>query len=124
MVSTSFGVGVLLLLVTFAAHVLLNLWLTSAVDAVANDLATDLATSGATDAQLPAVASTAIMRARAALGAYGDDVDLDLVERTPDRIVVHVHAPGMSLLPTPLGDLIGMGDLDRRIAVRREEPDA
>ena len=48
--STTFGVTVFVALLMFAAHVLLNLWVISSVDAVAFDAATDVATSGTSGA--------------------------------------------------------------------------
>lgn len=121
--SSVFGVGVFLILLMFCSHLLLNLWLTSSVDAVAHDAATDVAASGAGDAGLPAVQQRAIERARADLGEYGQRVQLTFEAGGPDRIVLHVVAPELTLLPRIVADLTGIGGLDRRIVVQREHPD-
>jgi len=118
--STVFGVTVFLVLLMFCSHVLLNLWLTSSIDAVAHDAATDVATSGADDDELPGVRADAIDRAREALGGYGDDVELVFEASPPDRVVLRVTAPGISLLPRAVADVTGLGGLDRRLTVRRE----
>ena len=121
--SSIFGVGVFLLLLMFCSHVLLNLWLTSSVDAVAHDAAVDVATSGADDARLADVEARAVDRARAALGRYGDRVTLTFEPAAPDRVVLHVTAPEIGLLPPVVADLAGSNGLDRRIVVRRESSD-
>jgi len=121
--STVFGVGVFLILLMFCAHLLLNLWLMSSVDAVAHDAATDVASSGAGDAELPSVQAQAIERARAHLGEYGDRVRMAFEPGAADQVVLHVVAPELTLLPRAVADLAGIGGLDRRIVVHRERPD-
>lgn len=121
--SSVFGVGVFLILLLFCSHVLLNLWLTSSVDAVAHGAATDVATSGASDAELPEVEERAIARAREALGDYGARVRLEFEPGAPGDVVLHVSAPEITLLPSIVADLSGSSGLDRRIVVRREAPD-
>lgn len=121
--STVFGVGVFLTLLMFCSHVLLNLWISSAVDAVAHDAATDVATSGASDEELNEVERVAVQRAHDALGGYGDRVTLTFESVDDDRVVLRVVAPEINLLPRTVADLTGVGGLDRRIVVEREEPD-
>ena len=121
--SSVFGVGVFLVLLMFCSHVLLNLWLTTSIDAVAHDAATDVATSGATDDQLGTVEREAVTRAREALGAYGNRVAMTFEPGGPDRVVLHVSAPEITLLPQAVADLAGLSGLDRRIVVGREAPD-
>lgn len=119
--SAIFGVSVFLTLLMFCSHVLLNLWLTSSIDAVAHDAASDVATSGAPDDALPAVEERAIERAREALGAYGERTTMEFDHTTPDRVVLHVTAPEIMLLPRALSDVAGLGGYDRRVVVHREE---
>src|SRR5690349_21083982 len=71
---TTFGVGVFLVLLMFAAHLLLNLWVTSTVEAAAHDAALDVALSGATGAERRAAEARALERARASLGRFADQV--------------------------------------------------
>ena len=104
--STVFGVGVFLVLLMFCSQLLLDLWITSCVDAVAHDAATDVATSGAEGRALHAVEAQALARAREALGAYGDRLELAF-EPVTDVVVLHVHGDG----------------IDRRVVVRREAAD-
>ena len=121
--STVFGVMVFLTLMMFASHLLLNLWLMSAVDGVAHDAATDVATSGADDAALAQVQQQAITEARTALGAYGTRVRFEFEpDATGRAVTLHVVAPELSLLPSLAGDLVGESGLDRRITVVRELP--
>src|ERR1700722_3107887 len=91
--STTFGVGVFLILLYFASYVLLNLWLTSTVDAAAHDAAFDVATSDPQVSRSQAE-SEAIARARTSLGSYGSKVDFTF-EDPPGagQIVLHVRAP-------------------------------
>lgn len=120
--SSIFGVTVFLVLLMFAAHVTLNLWLISAVDSVAHDAATDVATSGAHDDELAEVEAEAIVNARAALGGYGRRVDFVFEPDGSGRaVVLHVTSPELRLLPRLAGDITGIGGLDRRITVAREE---
>ena len=124
MLSTVFGVGIVLVLLFFASHVLLNLWLTSSIDSVAHDAATDVATSGADDAHLAAIEAQAIHRAREILGSYGSRVELEFEHDPTGRaIVLHVRAPAMNLLPAAVADATGLGGTDHRIRVQRERAD-
>ena len=122
--SSVFGVGVFLVLLFFASHVLLNLWLTSSIDSVAHDAATDAATSGADGAHLAAVEERSIRRAREILGRYGDRVEMQF-ENDPagQSIVLHVRAPALDLLPAFVADATGLGGVDHRISVHRERAD-
>jgi len=121
--STVFGVGVVLVLLFFASHVLLNLWLTSSIDSVAHDAATDVATSGADDAHLARVEQRAIARARDVLGSFGDRVDLRFEpDPTGRAIILHVRAPALHLLPAFVADPTGLGGTDHRVRVARERP--
>jgi hypothetical protein len=122
--STVFGIGVFLVLLTTAAHLLLDLWISTSIDAVAHDAATDVATSGAADGELAAVEAQALTRASDALGDWSAGVDLAF-EAQPgsDDVVLHVRAADVRYLPGGLADLFGLHGLDRRIVVRREHVD-
>ena len=121
--STVFGVGVFLVMLMSCAHLLLNLWAMSTVDAVAHDAATDVATSGADDAHLGAAEDRALARATDELGEYGRRVRLSFEHGNPDDVVLHVVAPELTLLPRSVAGAVGLGGVDRRIVVRRERPD-
>lgn len=119
MLGTSFGVGIAVLLLFFAAHILLNLWLTSSVMGVAQDAAMDLAM--ATDPTDPATEHRVLGRASAALGAYGARVQLEVEHPEEGVVAVRVRAPELRLLPAPFADLVDLGALDRRVVVARED---
>lgn len=121
MLSTSFGVGTFLILLTFASHILLNLWVLTTVDAVAHDAATDVAVSGATDETLADVQADVAGRAKQQLGRYGDDVDLTFVDTSINQpVVLEVSAPAIGILPAHLASAIGFDAFERRIVVERE----
>lgn len=119
MLSTTFGIGVVLTLLYFAAHLLLNLWLISVVDDVATDAAVTVARipEGEDVSQAEAVA---LGRARASLGRLGGEVDLVFEPAGDDTVVLHVRAPELRLLPAGVADPLGVDGIDRRVVVRRE----
>lgn len=121
--STMFGVGVFLVMLMFCSHVLLNLWLTTSIDAVAHDAATDVATSGTVGTARAGAERQALERAREALGGYGEWVEMAFEPASTDTVVLRVTAPEISLLPRSIADVAGLGGLDRRIVVRAERPD-
>jgi hypothetical protein len=113
------GVAVFLWLLLLASHVLLGLWVTSTVDAAARDAATRVALSQ--DADAPSVRRAAIVRARDQLGSIGSRTVFEF-EDSPrdDSVLLHVHAPGIGLVPA-LGRLIpSLSAVDARIVVRKE----
>ena len=119
--STTFGIGVFLLLLFAASHLLLNLWVTSTVESVSTDAATRVALSGAGADRLDAVQARAIADARSDLGGYGSEVQLDFEpDPTGRSVILHVRAPAIRLVPRLLGSDLGMGGIDRRIVVARE----
>ena len=127
--STVFGVMVFLTLLLFASHLLLNLWILSSVDSVAQDAATDVATSGVGDAALTAVEHDALGRARVALGRYADRVQLEFEPAPPSlsstgagSISIPLRAPELTLLPGAIAAVLGDHGLDRHITVSRELP--
>jgi len=125
LLGTTIGVAVVLAVLGLAVNVSLGLWTRSTVDSVAYDAAREVASSAAADrddAAGDAVAEqSATARARQVLGPYGAQVEFDF-EQAPgdDRIVLHVVAPGVSLLPRMFDGGPVVGALDRRIVVRRE----
>jgi hypothetical protein len=121
-IGTTFGVGVFLVLLMFSAHLLLNLWVTSTVEATAHDAALDVALSGALPGRRRAVEDAAIARARASLGRYADRVDLEFEPAGPHRVALRVRAPEVRLLPPIAADVFRLGGLDRRIVVEDEAP--
>jgi len=123
-----FGLSVFLLLLMFASHVLLNLWLMSSVDAIAHDAATDVAASGTSGAALARAEANAIERARQALGDLGPEVELDFVhdadgDPAGSEVALRVVAPGINLLPPMVTAVADIGGLDRTIVVAREPVD-
>ncbi len=120
MFSTVFGVGVFLTLLLFASHLLINLWLTSSIEAVAHDAATDVAVSGA--AEQPAVRARAVSRARQALGAYGDRVDFVFEPSAPTEVRLRVTAPFVRLLPPLVADVFSPDGLNSLQVVTVEQP--
>ena len=122
--STTFGVGVFLLLLLFSAHVLLNLWLRSSIDSVAFDAATAVATSGVGPEQLPHVQQQALTRAHEALGGYSAEVTLEFETSQPDEVALRVAAPGINLLPPLVASAAGLSGFEHRIVMPREEAPA
>lgn len=124
LLSTTIGVGVMIAMLGFAANVTLGLWTRTTVDAVAYDAARRVATApaeveGDPAAQL-ATEQIAIDHARETLGTFGEQVELEFEPTDPDRVVLHVRSPGVGLLPRLLGGGAIVGEIDRRIVVRRE----
>lgn len=119
---TTFGVGVFLTLLLFASHLLLDLWLTSAVMGVGRDAALAVATAETT--QRDATQNRAIELAHQALGRMANDVTFSF-EPDPQRrsVILRVQAPEITLLPPGLTEVVGTDGLDRRIVIPIEEPE-
>jgi hypothetical protein len=115
------GVAVFVSFLLLAAHVLLNLWVTSTVSAAARDAATRVALSEHGDASTTRAA--AIERARAQLGGLGRRASFRFEdEPADDSVELHVHAPGVGIVPA-LGRLIpSLSSVDVRVLVRKERP--
>jgi hypothetical protein len=129
LLSTTIGVAVMIAMLGFAANVTLGLWTRSTVDAIAYDAARDLATS--VDAMSDEMGDdptarlhaerAAAAHVRASLGRVGRDVEVTFEHTVADDVVIlHVRAPGVSLLPRMIGGGPIVGRLDRRIVIRRE----
>ena len=121
LLSTVLGVACVAGLLGLAANIALGLWARSTVDAVAYDAARDIATTP-TGTDRAAVADRVIRRAVESLGAYGDDVLIEVESVDGVSTVLRVRAPGVELLPAMVEGGPTVGDLDRRIVVRNESP--
>ena len=122
LLSTVFGVGVVMVMLGVCANVAIGLWTRSVVDSVAYDAARDVATAPP-GADPSATRASAIDRAEAALGEFGRRVRFEF-ESAPeaDHVVLRVTAPANSLLPAVVTGGSIVGPLDRRIVIRREAP--
>lgn len=122
LLSTLFGVAVMLAMLMLATNVTLGLWQRTTVDAVAYDVARRVATAPqGTDRRLRE--ADAIREGRSRLGGLGDEVDMHFVHDPvrPDIVVLAVSAPGVDLVPAAgFGPVVA--DLDRRIVVTVEDP--
>ena len=116
-ITAVFGVAIFLIFVLFAAQVLLHLYGTSTVTAVAFDSARLVA--GA-DGVAPAEAEA---QARAALGTYGDDPGLtfDWSASDADVVVLRVTGPSPATLVSAVTELTGLDAIRREVRVRVEE---
>ena len=120
-ISTTFGVGVFLLLLLMAVHVLLNLWVISTVDAVARDAASRVALSGDDPGEIAATERAALSSARVALGDFAERVELRFEpDPTGESVVLRVTTSGLQLVPRFAREALGVGAIDRRVVVRRE----
>lgn len=117
MVATLFGVLVFVLLLLFAAQVLVGLYTTSVVTAATYDAARIVA--GADAGTEEPARHDAEAGARRQLGRAGEDmrfawtVDADAV-----RLTVRAQRP--TLLPRALAGGVGLGDIVRTVQVRTE----
>ncbi|HEX2064726.1 MAG TPA: hypothetical protein VHE80_09940 [Acidimicrobiales bacterium] len=116
-VATLFGVLVFVVLLLFAAQVLVGLYTTSVVTAATYDAARIVA--GADAGMQGAARDDAEAGARRQLGRAGEDmkfawaVDADAV-----RLTVRTGRP--TLLPDALASGVGLGDIVRTVHVRTE----
>lgn len=120
----SFGIMVLLILLMTAAHILLNLWTLSVLDAAAYDAASDVAVALGDGADRAALEARARERALAALGGYGERVRFEFAGLDgPDGrrgVAVVASGPSLSLVPAPLAAALGLDTLERRVEVLAE----
>ena len=126
LLGAAFGVAVVMGTLGLCVNVALGLWTRSTVDSIAYDAVSDVASSpdaASPEVRPPALAAAeaaAIDRARATLGSFGDDVEMTFEHPDATVLVLHVQAPGVSLLPRFLGSGPVVGAVDRRLVVRRE----
>ncbi|GJM38791.1 MAG: hypothetical protein DHS20C19_21580 [Acidimicrobiales bacterium] len=120
--ATSFGLLVFLLLMFAAVQVLFNLYATSLVTSAGYDAAREVAGFRASDDRCAAVrdAEAAFVEQ---LGGYGDGGYARLEWRCtdPDTVTVRIIAQHPTILPTRLGGLVGLSEMDRTISVRVED---
>jgi Flp pilus assembly protein TadG len=118
LISTTFGLGVFLIMVFFAVQVSLSLYATSVATAVAQDLARDIALLG----RRPDATRVDRATRQAAARLAGMQGELTIV-RDPGRgcaadevVCVQVHARA----PRFLNDPVGLENVDRLVRVRIE----
>ena len=114
--STILGAGVFLLLMLFAAQVLVGLYASSAVNAATYDAAKSVAGSDGGDA----ARSDAVANARAQLGDYGQRVTFEWIGGPDDVVRLQARAPRPSLLSVSLTGRV-LGDIVRTVTVRVEK---
>jgi len=116
--STILGAGVFLLLMLFAAQVLVGLYASSVINAATYDAAKAVAGSDGGDG----ARAGAVANAQAQLGAYGTKVAFtwDPDGRNPDVVKLQARAPRPSFLPTALTGPV-LGDIVRTVTVRVEK---
>lgn len=119
---TAAGFVVFLLLMFSAVQILFNLYATSMVTAAAHDAAREVAGFGASGDRCRA-AVEADADFATALGGYGDagHASLEWTCTDPDIVRVRVTATHPSILPSRLGGLLSLSELDRTIEVRIED---
>lgn len=119
---TVFGLAIVLAMLGVGCNVALGLWSRTATESIAYEAARWAATADP-GADQAAIREQATDRACAQLGGDCSDVHLAFEPTDPADTMVHlhVHAPGVRLLPRFLaggGPIVG--DLDRTIRIRRE----
>lgn len=122
LLSSVIGIGIIVALLGLASNVAIGLWTRSVVDSIAYDAARRVATAPVS-ADRASAERAAIDDARRSLGVYGQRVEMDFEHSSSaDVVTLRVRAPGVSLLPAMIGGGPVVGDLDRRIVIRREAP--
>jgi hypothetical protein len=111
------GLVVFLAFVLFAVQLLVNLYATSAVTSATYDAARTVAASG--DPSATAVQAAAEVRARDALGEYGQAISFSwAVDSTTVRL--HVHATNPRFVLPVVGGAFPFATVDRTVVVRVE----
>jgi hypothetical protein len=116
LVSTVFGIAMVLMFLMLAAHVLVHLYATAAVSAAAYDAAR---LASGSDAVTPAAASA---HGLDVLGGFSEKVRTFDVAVGADRVRVRVTADSPALLPVVFGRVLGTDAIDRTVTVRVERP--
>lgn len=115
---TLLGAGVFVLLLLFAVQILMGLFTSSVVNAATYDAAKAVASasvSGETDSRFDAERN-----AQTQLGGYGRRVTFDWSQSDADVVRLTARGPRLTFLPASLTGPAGLGDIVRRVAVRRE----
>ncbi len=123
LLSTVFGLAVLLGLLGVVVNVSLGLWERTTTESIAYEAARAAATAPG-DADVEAVRAQALDRACALLGPRCAEVTMRFTDHPTDAMVeLHVDAPGVRLLPAMVADAGPIvADLHRRIRLTREAP--
>jgi hypothetical protein len=123
LVGTVAGVAVVLVLLLFAAQVLLDLYARSAVTAVAYDAARHVAAARVdhdAGAALAAAEAEAEQRARSELGRYGQRITFTWsVNGEAVRLRVQAATPHVGVRAVP--SVLHLDHIDRSVTVRVEE---
>ena len=117
--SVVFGVAVFLGFLLFAVQVLLHLYATSTVTAVAFDTARRAASADADGTQSDGCAAEAA-RARRALGRWGRTASVDCEHRDGAFVTVTVVGPSPAAGLRLFEDVLGITTIERSASVRRE----
>lgn len=124
LIGTIGAVMVFFALLTFAVQMLVNLYATSAVTAVAHDAAA-MAASGQVDrADADAVAAAvrdAEVHARRLLGRYGERARFRW-DVSGDRVRLTVSVAHARIAISPVADVFGLNEVERSVEVRVEAP--
>lgn len=115
-ITSVFGVLVFLGFLMLATQVLVHLYATSTVSAVAFDTARRAAAEGASCAGIDAPG-----RARRALGDYGRRIDEPVCSSHGGQAVVTISGPTPARLVDAFGSGLGLDRIERTARVRTEE---
>ena len=114
-ITSVFGVLIFLGFLLLATQVLVHLYATSTVSAVAFDTARRAAAEGASCAAIDAPA-----RARRALGGYGQRIDEPICSTQGQETVVTISGPTPARLVDAFGSGLGLDRIERTARVRTE----
>ena len=117
-ISVVFGVAVFLGFLLFAAQVLLHLYATSTVTAVAFDAARRAAAASA-DGTSRSGCADEVVRARAALGEWGRSASLGC-EHVDGYVTVTITGPSPAVALRLFERVLEVTTIERRASVRRE----
>lgn len=115
-ITSIFGLLVFLGFLMLATQVLVHLYATSTVSAVAFDTARRAAAEGASCASIDAGA-----HARQALGGYGQRIDAPVCVDTGDETVVTIEGPTPARFAEAFGNGLGIDRIERTARVRTEQ---
>jgi hypothetical protein len=116
LVATTAAVAAFLGFLFVAAHVLLHLYATSVVTAAAFDAARIVSGSDGG----PAARQTAVEHARALLGAWTAEADVEFTRIDEDAVSLRIRATSPSLVPRALAAATPLGHIDRTVTLRTE----
>ncbi len=114
------GVAVFLTLLFVAVHLLVHLYATSVVTAVAFD-AVRVVSGAGRGGDRASVAASAEASARELLGRYASEARFEWQSLGPDVVILHVSADSPNLLPAAVSGPVGLDRIERTLRVRIEE---